>query len=342
MKLEEKPFGRGPDGKDVTLSVIDNGTMRISVMNYGATLTSVMTPDRGGRLGEITLGFDDLSGYLGKHPYFGVTVGRFANRIAKAAFTLEGKTYRLNANDNGNHLHGGLKGFDKVMYRGEATETNDSLGVRFFYTSPDGEEGYPGTLSLSVTFRLTTTNELVIEYEAQTDKPTPVNLTNHAYWNLRAPGKSGILEHLLTLYADAYLPVDAELIPEGNEAPVADTPLDFRSPKVIGKDIEKAGGYDHCFVIRKTKQDLKPAAKVVEPSSGRTMAVMATQPGIQFYSGNFLDGLKGRGGVYEMHGGFCLETEAYPDAVNQPSFPGTILTPGKVYTETAIYKFGVE
>lgn len=343
MNIREKIFGLGPKSAEVLLTTIGNGNMEIAVMNYGATLVSVKTPDRAGNLGEITLGFNNLEGYLGKHPYFGVTVGRFANRIAGAKFALEGKIYTLAANNGENHLHGGLRGFDKAMYRHEISETNESLGVRYFYTSPDEEEGYPGNLQVSVTYRLTKSNELVIEYEAETDKPTPVNLTNHTYWNLKAPGKSDIRGHLMTIFADRYLPVDEKLIPTGKLSEVSGTSLDFRTAKAIGRDLDATGGFDHCFIINTAKQDLKPAAIVREPDTGRTLSIFATQPGIQFYSGNFLDGLRGRdNGVFVKHGGFCLETEAFPDAVNQPNFPSAILMPGKYYRETAVHKFGVE
>lgn len=343
MTIQETNFGLGPDKKEVIRTSIGNGKMEIDVMNYGAALVSVRTPDKNGTPGEITLGFDTLEGYLGKHPYFGVTVGRFANRIAGAAFSLGGKTYALAANDGDNHLHGGIRGFDKVMFRQEISETNESLGVRYFYVSPDGEEGYPGNLQVSVTYRLTKSNEVVMEYEAETDKPTPVNLTNHTYWNLKAPGKSDIRGHQVTIFADHYVPVNEKLIPTGKLAGVSGTPLDFRTAKPIGRDLEAVGGFDHCFIINSANQDLKPAARVYEPETGRTLSIYATQPGIQFYTGNFLDGLRGRdNGVFVKHGGFCLETEALPDAVNQPEFPLAILFPGKYYRETAVYKFGAE
>ncbi|TFG63627.1 MAG: galactose mutarotase, partial [Spirochaetales bacterium] len=328
MTINEKVFGKDAAGREIFLHTVSNGIMEISVMNYGATLVSVRTLDRNGDTGEITLGLDSLNDYMGDHPFLGSSVGRFANRIARGSFTLDGKTHTLAKNNGPNHLHGGMVGYNKVTWKHEEAETNDSLGLRYTYLSPDGEEGYPGNLAVSILFRLTKTNELIIEYEAETDKPTPVNLTNHAYWNLKGPGKSDIYDHFLTLYADSYLPVDDNLIPTGKIAPVAGTPLDFRMEKAIGRDISAAGGYDHCFVIRGRDSDLKTAAKVFEPDTGRTMTVQATQPGIQFYSGNFLNGLAGRNsGVYKKHGGFCLETEAFPDAVNQPSFPSAILMP---------------
>ncbi len=345
MNITKSDFGFLPDGQAVKRFELDNGKgVTAALSSYGATVISLRMPDRDGSSAEITLGFDDLRGYLGDHPYFGVTVGRFANRIAGGEFTLQGRRYCLYKNDGENHLHGGQKGFDKKLWHGIPFQENGSVGVRFSLVSHHLEEGYPGNLQVTTAFTLTDENQLIIEYNAITDKPTPINLTNHTYWNLRGDGTGPVYDHELTLYADHYLPVDNRLIPTGELAPVAGTPFDFRERKKIGKDIKTANGYDHCFVINQNGTDSPmPAARLRHPESGRTMTVFATQPGIQLYTGNFLDGIAGRDGkTYEKHGALCLETEGFPDAVNQTKFPSAVLEPGKRYSESTIYRFSVE
>jgi len=334
-------FGRLPDGTSIEAFVLRNRKgLEAKVITYGALLTEMHVPDRTGRMGDITLGFDNLQQYLDGHPYFGATIGRYANRIARGKFTLDGKTYTLATNDGPNHLHGGLRGFDKVVW---TPEVLDGASVKFTYVSPDGEEGYPGTLTVSVTYTLTEGNELRLDYTASTDKATVVNLTNHAYWNLGEAGS--ILDHILMLHADHYTPVDETLIPTGEIAPVQGTVMDFTAPMVIGSRIGRLTndpqGYDHNYVLRSGGGKLAKAARVEDPKSGRVMEISTTEPGIQFYSGNFLDGtLKGkRGVVYQQHHGFCLETDHFPDSPNRPSFPSVVLRPGQVYTQTTIHKF---
>ena len=318
-----------------------NGVI-VKILNYGGTITNIIVPDKKGELGDIVLGFDSLSGYLQKtNPYIGALVGRYANRIANAKFTLGGKAYTLAANNNGNSLHGGVKGFDKVVWT--SAPVSDS-SLKLFYESADGEEGYPGKLGVEVTYTLTSKNELKIEYTASCDKPTPVNLTNHSYFNLSAGADSTILDHELMLNADKYTVVNANLIPTGNLPDVKKTPMDFTSPKIIGNDLGKVeGGFDHNWVLNKKKNALELAATVYHPASGRYMEVFTTQPGIQFYTGNFLDGtLKGKNGkIYVKHSGLCLETQHFPDSPNQPTFPNTILKPGETFHEVTIYKFSV-
>lgn len=336
-------FGTMPDGRPVELYTLTNANGAVlKVINYGTIITELHVPDRAGRLGDVVLGFDNLGQYLAGHPYFGCTVGRVANRIAGAKFTLEGKTYTLAANDGPNHLHGGLKGFDKVLWQ---AEVQNDASVKFTYTSPDGEEGYPGNLAVTVVMTWTDQNELVLEYTATTNKPTPVNLTNHSYFNLASEGD--ILGHVLMLSASQYTPADASLIPTGEIKPVAGTPLDFTMPTPIGARFDQLDtnprGYDHNFVINRAGKGLALAARVFEPNSGRVMEVFTTEPGVQLYTGNFLDGsLKGkRGVVYSQYTGFCLETQHFPDAVNKPAFPSIILRPGHTYHQTTVYRFSV-
>ncbi len=345
--VDKSPFGTLPDGRAVDLFTLKNANgMVVKVMTYGAIITEIQAPDRDGKLGDVVLGFDNLEAYLKGHPYFGAAIGRVGNRIAKARFTLDGKTYKLAANDGPNHLHGGLKGFDKVLWSATATATDDAARVEFTYTSKDGEEGYPGDLKVVMTYTLTTKNELRIDYRATTDKATPVNLTNHSYWNLAGDGD--ILSHELRLYANAYTPVDDTLIPTGEIRTVKDTPMDFIEPKPIGRDLKqltnKPQGYDHNFVLNAHGRAIARAARVVEPKSGRVLEILTDQPGIQFYSGNFLDGtLTGkRGIVYKQYYGLCLETQHVPDSVNQPAFPSVILRPGLTYKTTTIHRFSTE
>jgi aldose 1-epimerase len=343
------PFGKTPEGKGVDLYTLTNASgVEVRAMTYGGIITSIKVPDRAGSLGDVVLGFDTLDGYLKDSPYFGAIVGRYGNRIAKGQFTLDGRTYKLAVNNGPNHLHGGVKGFDKAVWTARVVENPAGVGVELKRTSPDGEEGYPGTLNATVTYTLTDKNELIVKYEATTDKATPVNLTQHTYFNLA--GSGDILGHELMLNADRYLPVDATLIPTGELAPVAGTPFDFRKPTAIGARItqndpqlKNGNGYDHNWVLNRTGPGLQIAARVVEPKSGRTLEVATTQPGVQFYSGNFLDGtIKGKGGtVYSQRSGLCLETQHFPDSPNHPAFPTTTLAPGQIYSTQTVFTFGV-
>jgi aldose 1-epimerase len=317
--------------------------MVVKILNYGGTVTDIMAPDKNGKMGNVVLGYDSLAGYLQiGNPYFGCLVGRYANRIANAKFTLDGKEYPLAANNNGNTLHGGLKGFDKVIWT--VKSVNDS-SLSLSYLSKDGEEGYPANLTANVIYSLMPDNGLKIEYSATTDKATPVNLTNHCYFNLSAGTDSTILDHELMLNADKYTPVNDKLIPTGKIDPVKGGPMDFTTTKKIGRDISQvAGGYDHNWVLNEMGKSFSVASLFHAPS-GRYMEVWTTEPGIQFYSGNFLDGtLKNtRGGAkYIKHAGLCLETQHFPDSPNQPSFPNTILKPGETYTQTTVYKFSTK
>ncbi len=345
MSVKSEPFGALPDGTAVQIFTLTNGKgIEARIMTYGGILVSLKTPDREGKPADVTLGFDDLAGYLGTHPYFGTIVGRYANRIAKGAFTLNGVTYHLAQNNNGNSLHGGLKGFDKVVWKAEPVQGAGFIGVKLGYTSKDMEEGYPGNLTVTVIYTLTDADELKIGYEAMTDKATPVNLTNHTYFNLAGQGKGDILGEELLINADSYTAVDSpqNLIPTGEIAPVAGTPLDFTTPHKIGERIaDVPGGYDHNYVLRSGGGAMALAARVYEPESGRVLEVSTDQPGIQLYTGNFLDGsVKGKGGAaYLKHYGFCLETQHFPDSPNHPNFPSTILEPGKKFQTTTVLKF---
>lgn len=347
MKIRQEPFGTTKEGEETTLYTLTNAKgMQVQITDYGATVTSILAPDRDGELGDVVLGFDSLAGYqspeyLESGPYFGAIVGRYGNRIAKARFTLNGQEYRLATNNGENHLHGGTKGFDKVVWQAEPLP--DQNTVRFTYVSPDGEEGYPGTLTSSVTYTLTGDNELRIDYKATTDKATPVNLTNHSYFNLAAGQAGDALDHVLMLNADRYTVVDASLIPTGELREVTGTVMDFTEPQAIGESVKQVegGGYDHNYVLNGENGTMKKAATVYEPNSGRVMEVFTTEPGVQFYSGNFLDGtITGSGNkTYNRHYGFALETQHFPDSPNQPDFPSTTLEPGKTYASTTIYKF---
>jgi aldose 1-epimerase len=360
--LARSPFGQLSTGQAVELFTLTNANGLIAkVTNYGTIITELHVPDRQGKLTDVVLGFDNLQPYLKRHPYFGASVGRVANRIAKGRFTLDGKAYQLPINNGPNHLHGGLKGFDKVLWQAEPQPGRDAsprrppagqdgrLGeaslpaaIKFTYTSPDGEEGYPGVLAVAVTMTLTDANELRLDYTATTDKPTPINLTNHSYFNLA--GQGDVLAYELMIPAESYTPSDNDLIPTGEISPVAGTPMDFRQPQPIGARFsqlhKKPIGYDTNFVLPAGK-GLQLAARVHDPKSGRVMEAHTTEPAIQFYSANFLDGsLTGkRGVVYTQYSGFCLEAQHFPDAVNQPKFPSTILRPGQTYRQTTVYKF---
>ena len=343
--LSKMIFGKTPDGTPVELYVLKNGQITVKVMTYGAIITEIDTPDRNGKEGDVVLGFDSLEGYLGKHPYFGATVGRVANRIAKGKFTLNGQEYTLAVNDGPNTLHGGLKGFDKVIWKAEPIDRLDGPSIKLTRRSPDGEEGYPGNLDVGVQFTVTEQNELKIEYTATTDKATPINLSNHSYFNLAGRTTEPVLGHELMLAADHYTPVDETLIPTGEIAPVAGTPLDFTKPTDIGARIKELKGeptgYDHNFVLGSGGKSLALAVRVYEPKTGRVMEMSTTEPGVQFYTGNFLDGtITGKDGIaYRKHHAFCLEAQHYPDSIHHANFPSAVLEPGKTYTQTTVYKF---
>jgi aldose 1-epimerase len=347
--VSRMPFATTPAGQPVELFTLTNPRgMEVRAITYGGIILSLRTPDRDGRLGDIVLGYDSLDGYLRKTPYFGAIIGRYGNRIAGGRFTLDGRTYPLATNDGPNHLHGGVRGFDKVVWAGEPLDTDSAVGVVFTYASPDGEEGYPGTLHARVTYTLTDDGRLIVDYRATTDQATPVNFTQHTYFNLAGAGD--ILGHELMIVADRYTPVDATLIPTGELASVEGTPFDFRTPTTIGARIgadhvqlRNGLGYDHNFVLDRDGPGLMHAARVVEPTSGRTLDVWTTEPGLQFYSGNFLDGsITGKGGrVYAHRTGFCLETQHFPDSPNQPAFPTTIVRPGEEYRSRTVIGFGV-
>ncbi len=334
------PFGSLPDGATVERFTLTNATgATAQVMTYGAALTSLRVPDRDGRLGEVVLGFDALAPYLAHDAYFGATVGRVANRIAHGRFTLDGDPHALATNDGPHHLHGGQRGFDKRLWQAEIVSQRPAA-VRFSRVSADGEEGYPGALTVSVVFTWTDRNELLLDYEARPDRPTPVNLTNHSYFNLR--GLGDILDHRLLLDADFYTPVDATLIPTGEIAPVAHTPFDFTQATELGPRIRQTGGFDHNFVKR--DPDFARVARLVDPDSGRVLELFTTEPGVQFYSGNFLDGsLVGHSGrVYAQYAGLCLEAQHFPNAPNQPAFPSIVLRPGETYRQHTRYAFSVD
>ncbi len=340
MTLRTDHFGRLNSYPVLRYTLENPAGMQAALISYGATLTSLTVPSPNGPF-ELTLGFDTLEDYLHRSPYFGCTVGRFANRIAHGRFTLDGKTYTLAQNENGrHHLHGGMRGFDKHLWKAEPFEHPGRRGVRFSRISPNGEEGYPGRLDVTVAYTLTDDAILECLYEAQTDQPTPLNLTNHAYWNLA--GQGTILDHELRIFAESYLPVDNTLIPAGSPAPVAGTPMDFRAFHRIGKRIAQVpGGYDHCYVLRMTSApEPLPAAELRDPISGRSLIIETTEPGLQFYSGNFLDNLKGRSGLlYPKHGGVCLETQHFPDSPNRPDFPNCILRPGQHFQSITRHRF---
>lgn len=343
MKFTKEFFGT-VDSSDVYLYTLENaGGMTVKITNYGGIVTSIMVPGSDGTLADVVLGFDSLQPYLDGHPYFGSIVGRYGNRIANGKFTLDGVEYTLATNNGPNHLHGGIKGFDKVVWNAEERLSDDTASLILRYTSHDGEEGYPGNLSATVTYSITNDNELVIDYMATTDKATPVNLTHHSYFNLGGT-QEDILDHVLTIAADRYVAVNENLIPTGELKEVEGTPMDFSTPHAIGERIaEVPGGYDHTYVLNNTGQMMK-VADARDPQTGRFLEVFTGEPGIQFYSGNFLDGsLTGKGGiVYHQHHGFCLETQHFPDSPNQPGFPSTILEPGETYAYTTIYKFSVK
>lgn len=347
MSIEKSPFGKTADGVAVDLYTLTNANgLVLKMTNFGATVVALETPDRDGRMANVNLGFTSLDGFLGPHPYFGATVGRFCNRIAGGKFTLDGKQYTLATNDGDrHHLHGGKVGFNKVVWNAEPFQQETGLGIKFTYLSRDGEEGYPGNVRVMAVYTLTNGNELVVEFTARTDAPTPVNLTNHCYWNLAGAGSGTIRNHVLMVAADKYLPVDAVLIPTGQVADVAGTPLDFTKPERIGARLDQIQadpvGYDHCFVLRGPAGKMQLAAKVKDPASGRVLEIHTTQPALQFYSGNFLDG-KPANNNYNQYDGFCLETQHYPDSPNHAHFPNTILRPGETFSQKTVHRFYAE
>ena len=352
--VSRAPFGRLPDGREVELFTMRNAHgIEVRAMTYGAIITSIRTPDRTGQIADITLGFDSLDGYVAGSPYFGAIVGRYANRIADGRFTLDGVTYQLARNNGPNNLHGGVRGFDKVLWTAAPFERDDAVGVTFSYESPDGEEGFPGAVSVRVAYTLTATDELIVDFDASTTKATPLNLSQHTYWNLHGDGRGDILDHVLTLDASAFTPVDSTLIPTGNIASVAGTPFDFRRPTAIGSRITESDaqlrfgrGYDHNWVLDRDRrvggvEALVHAARLEDPSSGRVLDVSTTEPGIQFYSGNFLDGtITGKAGqTYRLRSGLCLETQHFPDSPNHPNFPPSVLRPSERYHSSSVFKF---
>ncbi|HKQ06464.1 MAG TPA: aldose epimerase family protein [Blastocatellia bacterium] len=352
MKTEKQAFGKLPDGTAVDLYTLTNANgIEMKVMTYGGIVISLKTPDRNGQLGDIVLGYDNLQGYLDQSPYFGALIGRYGNRIGNARFTLNGKTYQLPKNNGENTLHGGIKGFDKVVWAARPLTVKGGSALELTYTSKDGEEGFPGTLSVRVVYTLNNRNEWRIDYSATTDKDTVVNLTQHSYFNLAAGSAANNLGHEVYLNADRFTPVDQGLIPTGELRAVKGTPMDFTRPMTIGARIDAddeqlkfAGGYDHNWVLNRAGRGLQLAARVHEPTSGRVLEVSTTEPGIQFYAGNFLDGtITGKGGkVYVRRYGFCLETQHFPDSPNKPSFPTTVLKPGQRYATTTVYKFSAK
>lgn len=347
MDIQQQPFGQTSAGVPVNVYTLTNDHgIQAKITNYGGIIVSLLAPDRDGNFGDVVLGFDDLASYLRGHPYFGSIVGRYGNRIAGGKFSLNGVEYRLAQNNGANHLHGGLAGFDKQVWRATAGASDGAAVLALSYLSRDGEEGYPGNLAMTVIYTLTNKNELHIDYLATTDKDTVLNLTNHTYFNLA--GSGDILGHTVQLFADRFTPVDGMQIPTGELRSVEDTPFDFRQPTAIGariqaddEQLELGGGYDHNFVVNGDMGVLRPAARVIEPTMGRVLEVMTTEPGVQFYTGNFLDGtLTGKGGsVYAGRSGFCLETQHFPDSPNQPNFPSTGLKPGETFRSTTVFRF---
>ncbi len=347
--VRSRTFGQLSDGREAKLFQLASPSgMVMEVTNYGGIITKLTAPDRDGTFEDVVLGFDTLEEYLVNEPYFGAIIGRYGNRIAGGSFSIDGETYTLAQNNGENHLHGGIKGFDKVLWEAEPFSMGNEYGLVLTYESPDGEEGYPGNLSVKVTYLLTADMRLIVSYQAQTDKATPVNLTQHSYFNLAGPDSDSILDHELMLAADHFTPVDAGLIPTGEIRPVADTPFDFTVATPIGARIDQDDeqlvnglGYDHNWVLRDMGSSITLAARVREPGSGRVMEVLTEEPGIQFYSGNFLDGsITGKGGnVYEYRSGFALETQHFPDSPNQSAFPSTVIVPGEQYQTRTIFAF---
>ncbi|GHB60117.1 aldose epimerase family protein [Persicitalea jodogahamensis] len=349
--ITKEAFGTSGDGEAVDLYTLTNANgMVVQITNYGGIITKWMAPDKDGQMADVVLGFDSLSNYVAGHPFFGALVGRYGNRIAKGEFKLDGETYNTLVKNNGpNHLHGGTKGFDKKVWQAEEMKEGSTVGLKLTTTSADMEEGYPGKLDVTVTYTLTNDGELKIDYQATTDKPTVVNLTNHCYFNLTGL-KRDVLDHVVKINSDSLVAVDATLIPTGKLISVTGTAFDFREPTPIGariddesdEQIKMGGGYDHCWVIDRVGNNMALAATVYEPTSGRVLEVSTTEPGVQFYTGNFLDGkLSGKGATYSKRMGFCLETEHYPDSPNQPQFPSVTLRPGETYSTSTVFKMSV-
>lgn len=351
-ELTRSSFGHLPDGREASLYRFRSGSgIEAAITDFGGRVISIHAPDRRGKPEDIALGFDDLAGYVAKNPYFGALVGRYANRIAYAQFQLDGRTYHLDTNDPPNTLHGGKIGFDKVLWQSRQIESQGEPALELTHVSPDGDEGFPGTLNVRVVYCLTANNELRIDFSATTDKKTVLNLTNHSYFDLAGQGKAKVLDHIVTINADRFTPIDKNLIPTGELAPVENTPFDFRQPRCIGDRIEDrneqlkiALGYDHNFVLNQSGGSTPGfAARAVHPESGRMLEVFTTQPGVQFYTGNHLTGdVKGKGGiVYAYRSGFCLETQHFPDTPNHPEFPSTELSPGQEFRSTTIFRFAI-
>ncbi len=348
-RTKREPFGKAPDGTPVELFTLTNiNGMSARITNYGGIITTLHVPDKNGDLADVVLGYYSLDKYIEKSPSFGCLIGRFGNRIAKGKFSLDGKTYELVINNGPNHLHGGIVGFDKRVWEPELIETEKATGLQLKYTSPHMEEGYPGTLTVEAIYWLTEENELKLEFKATTDQKTILNLTHHSYFNLKGQGEGNILDHLVKFNAGSIVAIDSTSIPYGNLMDVRNTPFDFSSFKSIGEDINanhqqiiNGNGYDHSFVIKGEPGELRYACTVKEPASGRMLEVWTTEPAVQFYTGNFLDGtITGKDGkVYPQRSGFCLEAQHYPDSPNHPDFPSTVLNPGETYTQTTIYKF---
>ena len=342
MNITKDPFGELKEGPVFLYTLSNSCNMSVKITNYGGIVTSIQVPDKNGITGEVVLGFENLENYLGTVPYLGALIGRYGNRISRGSFKLNGVEYKLALNDEPNHLHGGIRGFDKVLWKSSYIEEKDCVGVKLTYLSIDGEEGYPGNLDVTVSYMLNQQNELIIKYFASSDKSTPVNLTHHSYFNLR--GKGDILDHILTINADCFTPVDDYSIPTGKISSVKNTPLDFASPTAVGKRFHRIkGGYDHNYVLNRWDGSLRPVAVLFEQESGRKMDVLTTEPGMQFYSGNFLNGsLKGGGGrKFDKNAGLCLEAQHYPNSPNINSFPTTILRPGQQYRQTTVYRFQI-
>ncbi len=349
--VKKSSFGVTQDGKAADLYTLTNAHgVEVRAIQFGGIIVSVRVPDRNGKVDDVALGFDNLDAYLDNKPYFGSIVGRYANRIAGGTFTLDGTKYTLARNNGENSLHGGLKGFNKVMWDAAPFTSKEGNGLHLSYLSKDGEEGYPGNLKVKVSYTLTDKNELIIDYEATTDKATPINLTQHSYFNLAGEGNGDVLGHEMQINADRFTPVDKNLIPTGELRPVKGTPMDFTKPTTLGARINDnyeqlvlGRGYDHNYVINQKDGNLTFTARVVEPKSGRVLEVYTTQPGVQLYTGNFLDGVKGKHGhVYNQRDAFCLETQHFPDSPNHPEFPSTILRPGQTFRSRTIYKFSTQ
>ncbi len=341
MKIKKRPFGFLSNGKKVSLYTLSNKRMSFSVTDFGCAITSIMVPDSNGVTDDVALGYPTLEGYVSNNVFFGCIVGRFANRVAKASFELAGKKHALTANDNGNCLHSGNPGYHKLLWDAEPFSTSSECGVVFSRKSPSGEQGFPGELDIRVTYALTKKDDIVLRYRVTTTEATPVNLTNHTYFNLAGHAAGSVLDHTVQLFADRYVPVDSAAIPSGAIDDVAGTPFDFRTPKPIGRDIAAVtGGYDHTWEINRAGEGPNPVAGVFDHVSGRSLTVYSTQPGVQFYTGNYLEDEPGKdGAAYRKQGGFCLETQHFPDSPNRPEFPDSILLPGDVYEHETVWHF---